>query len=64
MRVKARCVFAEPQFEPKLVATLIEGTAAKSGTLDPLGASLPAGPLLYEQLLRAVMRDLASCLSS
>ncbi|MEZ5910442.1 MAG: zinc ABC transporter substrate-binding protein [Hyphomicrobiaceae bacterium] len=64
VRVKARCVFAEPQFEPKLVATLIEGTAAKSGTLDPLGASLPAGPLLYEQLLRAVMRDLASCLSS
>jgi zinc transport system substrate-binding protein len=35
----AACVFAEPQFEPKLVSTVIEGTQARSGAcpLDPLG---------------------------
>ncbi|MFP3590063.1 zinc ABC transporter substrate-binding protein, partial [Paraburkholderia sp. SIMBA_055] len=32
----ATCVFSEPQFEPKLVNTVIEGTDARTGVLDPL----------------------------
>ena len=56
------CVFAEPQFEPKLIATVIEDTDARLGMLDPLGASLQAGPALYSQLLRNLVRDLADCL--
>ena len=36
----AACVFAEPQFEPKLVRTVIQGTGARTATLDPLGARL------------------------
>ena len=43
----ATCVFAEPQFEPKLVNVVLEGTPAKSGTLDPEAATLDAGPDLY-----------------
>ena len=43
----AACVFAEPQFEPALVATVIEGTSARQGVLDPLGADLDAGPDQY-----------------
>ena len=38
--LSATCVFSEPQFEPKLVKTLVEGTGARTGVLDPLGASL------------------------
>lgn len=49
--LNARCVFSEPQFEPRLVATIIEGTGARSGVLDPLGAELPTGPDSYFQLL-------------
>jgi zinc transport system substrate-binding protein len=60
--LEVKCVFAEPQFEPKLVGTVIEGTDARSGILDPLGASLQAGPVLYSQLLRNLVRDLADCL--
>ena len=56
------CVFAEPQFEVKLIATVIEGTDARSGMLDLLGASLRAGPVLYSQLLRNLVRDLVDCL--
>jgi len=56
------CVFAEPQFEPKLIATVIEGSAARSGTLDPLGATLEPGAGLYPALLRGMAADLASCL--
>ena len=34
------CVFAEPQFEPRLVNTIIEGTSARAGILDPLGSTI------------------------
>lgn len=47
----ARCVFSEPQFKSRLIATVIEGTEAKTGTLDPLGADLPAGTEAYFQLM-------------
>jgi len=58
----ATCVFSEPQFEPKLVQTLVEGTQARSGTLDPLGASLPGGMDGYEQLLQNLANNLQQCL--
>jgi zinc transport system substrate-binding protein len=58
----ATCVFAEPQFEPKLVNTVIQGTPAKSGVLDPLGADLAPGPDLYFQLMRNLARALGECL--
>ncbi|MBP2238375.1 zinc transport system substrate-binding protein [Sinorhizobium kostiense] len=60
----ATCVFAEPQFEPKLVNVVIEGTPAKSGTLDPEGGSLDAGPDLYFQLMEGIGASLKGCLSS
>lgn len=59
----AACVFAEPQFEPKLVSTVIEGTDAKAGTLDPLGAALEGGPELYFQLIRNMSTSIKTCLS-
>ena len=59
----ARCVFAEPQFRPALVATLIEGTAARGGILDPLGAELAPGPGAYAGLLRALAASLVDCLA-
>lgn len=57
----ATCVFSEPQFEPALVATIIEGTQARSDVLDPLGAGLPPGPDLYPLLLRNIAKSLARC---
>lgn len=61
--LKAVCVFAEPQFEPKLVRTITEGTSARIGTLDYLGASLKPGPDLYFSVLRSLAGDLKACLS-
>lgn len=58
----AACVFAEPQFEPALVDTLIEGTAARKGVLDPEGATMSEGPELYATLMRTNARALAGCL--
>ncbi|MGH6774122.1 zinc ABC transporter substrate-binding protein ZnuA [Brucella tritici] len=59
----ATCVFSEPQFEPKLVKTVIDGTDAKTGVLDPLGAELKDGPDLYPQLIRNLADSLKGCLS-
>ncbi len=60
--LQAACVFAEPQFEPKLVQTLIDGTTAKTGTLDPEASTLPAGPELYFNLMRGLTKNLRNCL--
>jgi len=59
----AVCVFAEPQFDTRLVANLIEGTRARSGTLDPEGGRLEPGPDLYFALMRRLAVDLKGCLA-
>jgi zinc transport system substrate-binding protein len=61
-RLGARCVFTEPQFQPKLVHTLIEGTSTRSAELDPLGSDLQPGPDAYFQLMRQLADNLRSCL--
>ena len=58
----ARCVFSEPQFSSAILGTLLEGTNARTGTLDPLGAGLPAGPDAYFTLMRSLGASLAECL--
>jgi zinc transport system substrate-binding protein len=58
----ARCVFGEPQFPPALLATLTEGTEARTGVLDPLGADIPAGPDAWFALMRSLGGALAACL--
>ena len=61
--LNAHCVFSEPQFEPKLVSTVIEGTQANTGVLDQLGASIKDGPELYFTLIRNMADSLHECLS-
>ncbi len=61
-KLDAACVFAEPLFQPKLVAAVTEGTKARAGTLDPEGISLEAGPELYFTLMRTMSANLVSCL--
>tara|TARA_X000000950_G_scaffold100116_1_gene126594 strand:- start:420 stop:914 length:495 start_codon:yes stop_codon:yes gene_type:complete len=61
---KATCVFSEPQFQPKVVAVLTDGTDAKTGVLDPLGAELKPGIDLYPKLIRQMAMALRACLSS
>jgi zinc transport system substrate-binding protein len=58
----AACVFAEPQFQPRLVAVVTEGTGAHSGTLDPEGALIEPGPDGYFALMRALAAGLKGCL--
>jgi len=58
----ATCVFAEPNFEPAIVRTIVEGTTAQAGTLDPEGSALTEGADLYHALLRSLADGLVECL--
>lgn len=55
------CVLAEPQFNPGLVATVLDGTEAATAVLDPLGSDLEPGPALYPTLLRNLATALSGC---
>lgn len=59
----AICLFAEPQFSPQVIETVAEGTGARIGELDPLGAAIPDGPDLYFTLLETMAQSLADCLA-
>ncbi|HET9067882.1 MAG TPA: zinc ABC transporter substrate-binding protein, partial [Amaricoccus sp.] len=58
------CAFTEPQFEPRLLATILEDSDVRTGVLDPIGASLEPGPGLYPALLSDLAASLATCLGA
>jgi zinc transport system substrate-binding protein len=58
----AACVFAEPQFPPAIINTVVEGTGAHVGVLDPLGADLASGPDAYFTLLHGLATAMRDCL--
>jgi zinc transport system substrate-binding protein len=63
-QLKSTCVFAEPQFEPKLISVVLEGTHARTGTLDPEAGALKAGEGLYGEMMRGIAKSLKECLSA
>lgn len=61
----AVCVFAEPQFKAPIVASVAEGTGARTATLDPIGGpTLEPGPGAYRALLERLGHDLVGCLAA
>lgn len=56
------CVLAEPQFNMGLIETVLDGTAANTGVMDPLGYEIELGSGLYPQLIRNLAGTLADCL--
>jgi zinc transport system substrate-binding protein len=66
-RIKADgivCVFAEPQFSTGLISTVVEGTGARVGTLDPEAINIAPAPDLYFTLMRSLAADLTRCLAT
>ncbi|MFK7869601.1 MAG: zinc ABC transporter substrate-binding protein [Roseobacter sp.] len=57
------CVLAEPQFNPGIVTTVLDGTTAITGVIDPLGVDLEPGPSLYPKLIQNMATTLAGCLT-
>ena len=59
---EVRCLFTEPQFEPRVVSNLIEGIEIRTAELDPLGAGLLPGPEAYFILMQTLGDSLEECL--
>ncbi|SUT99416.1 high-affinity zinc transporter periplasmic component [Actinobacillus lignieresii] len=59
---KAQCLFAEPQFTPKVIESLSKGTQVKVGQLDPLGAKIELSQTAYSQFLQAIADEFSQCL--
>jgi zinc transport system substrate-binding protein len=57
------CVFSEPQFDSRLLQTVMEGVPARTGILDEHGAGIPAGPELYFTLMRKIAAATTECLA-
>ena len=56
------CIFAEPQFEPRVVTALVADTGVRTGEVDPIGAALEDGEDLYFELMRGNARAFRRCL--
>ncbi|MDE0693149.1 MAG: zinc ABC transporter substrate-binding protein [Gammaproteobacteria bacterium] len=56
------CVMFEPQFDPRIVHVIAQGTEAKVGSVDPLGSTIDSGPEFYATLLRNVAASFKDCL--
>lgn len=61
-KLKASCVFSEPNSNPKMIETILEGTSAQVGSLDPEGLLVNPGPSAYADILNGLADSLASCL--
>lgn len=62
-KLKAVCVFSEPQSDPRMLQAIVEGSAARTGVLDAEGLALEPGPELYFELMRGLAKGLRACLA-
>ena len=58
------CVFAEPQFNMRIVDVVLEGSKTRSGVIDPLGTDIEDGPELYFKLLHNMAAAFKGCLAT
>lgn len=58
---KVVCVFSEPQFNYKIIETLIKGTNVHRGQLDPLGQDTDLGPNGYNALMDNLVHGFITC---
>lgn len=58
----AACIFAEPQFKPGVVTSVATDAGIRAGVLDPLGATVEAGPDAWSEIMIGLARDLRACL--
>ena len=59
---KILCVFTEPQFEPDLVHTVVEGSEVRTAVLDPVGADKAPGPDAWIEIMRGLGDAMVDCL--
>jgi zinc transport system substrate-binding protein len=56
-----KCIFSEPQYNPKIIETLASDMKISTGILDPLGANLDKGNTMYEELIKKISNSIKNC---
>ena len=56
-----KCIFSEPQYNPKIIETLANDTNILTGTMDPLGANLDSGVTMYIKLIMNIANSIKNC---
>ena len=56
-----KCIFSEPQFNPKIITTIAEDMNIKTGVFDPLGANIDSNKDLYFKLIQNLGNELKGC---
>ena len=56
-----KCIFSEPQYNPKIIEVLAEDMNVSTGIIDPLGASIDKGPSMYNSLILDIANSLEDC---
>lgn len=59
---KVNCLFAEPQFTPKVIESLGKATGVNVGRLDPMGDKVKLGKNSYANFLQYTADSYFSCL--
>ena len=60
---KVSCLFAEPQFTPKVIESLSKATQVKVGRLDPMGDAVKLGVNSYAAFLQFTADSYSQCLA-
>ena len=56
-----KCIFSEPQYNPKIVEMLSADMNVSTSVLDPLGAYIEVGPKMYNNLILEIASSLKDC---
>mgnify|MGYP005692422087 CR=1 FL=1 len=56
-----KCIFSEPQYNPKIIETLGNDMNVSTGVIDPLGAFIDAGPTMYVELINGIANSIKDC---
>ena len=60
---KVNCLFAEPQFTPKVIESLAQNTKVNVGQLDPIGDKVNLGKNSYATFLQSTAESYMECLA-
>ena len=56
-----KCIFSEPQYNPKIIETLGNDMNISTGVMDPLGAFIEEGPSMYGELINGITNSIKEC---
>ena len=56
-----KCIFSEPQYNPKIIETLASDMDITTGIMDPLGAYIDKGNSMYFDLIKQISNSINKC---